>query len=655
MLPARLGAGGQDVEFSDWESKDLSSQRLFGDERHSNNAPMFAVSTLDNSWPEGYYGEEETFSSSGDFTSTPGTRHWPGPWALDADQDSPTYQQPLYGSFTSSKDGFFVMDDKYNGIRAGYDAGVGAPVGFDVECTLYSYAAPLYEDIVFFNYNLFFRSGESINDEDPTRQYYDGPIDNVYVGFIFDADIPGADLQNYQVSPWAIDDYAYLDKKPHPDAPGKIPDVNTLMMYDKRGWTEDLGSPYQQGPTSIYGVIWLKTPADIGVTDFHFVDQDEGVTVTQVGPHFEEVFYAINSGDVSLMETEQEYRLYFHVDQSDPNYPHIDNLDSLLVYNEFDASGNPYPTFYESGAGARPDIWWTMSGGPLTVTPGDTFPLHVAFLGADDNPGPLDDNYYQFPVNTPVYNAAGIDDPYDRFADMYTNIKLAYELYERAFQGSGPPKTPTLTAKGELSQDDDGNPMYLGEPGQVTLYWDNIAENSIDLVTKKLDFQGYRLWRTIHNPHNIEPDFELIEQWDVIDGITSWDPISYAEWFSAITNRPEEAQREIPINLWLGDDTGVVNSYVDNSVRTGMTYDYAITAYDTYDSLLLSPSNEYAARQDADPEELHPDQTQDQHGRSAGCGNGFCFLAYQRICDRRTRNAGDRRSAGNRTHVHDHV
>jgi len=579
---ARLGEGGLGISFTDWEAKDYAISRLKGSARTASNRPMIAISTLEESWPEGYYGDAETFSGSGEFTETPGERHWPGPWAQDPDPASPTFGQPVFNKFVSSKDAFYIMDDKYNGIRATDDTGVGAPVGFDVECSMYSYAAPIYEDIVFFNYNVIFR--DNIPDEDPTRQFYNGPIDNANIGFVFDPDLPGANPDNEQVQPWAIDDFAYLDTNP---------DVNALIMYDKRGWTEDLGgrASYFQGPVSLYGVIWLKTPADIGVTEFHFVDQDDGITQTDVGPHFEEVMYAIGSGRTDLMKNQHEYRLYFHQDPSHPDYPHIDNLDSLIVYNEYDQAGNPYPPFNDYPAcNDRPDVWFTMAGSPLTLTPGDTFPLHVAFMGADDNPGPLDPDFYDFPINTPGgYRADGaLVDPHDRFTDMYRNIAMAYDLYGRAFQGSGPPATPTLSVKGTLLQEGNEEPYYRGEPGRVTLYWDNMAEYSQDLVTKRFDFEGYRLWKTIYNPNKIVQEFELLMQWDVIDGVTGWDPFLLAE-FNA---RAKKDDREIQITAWLGDDTGIVNSYVDTDVRNGLTYDYALTAYDLYDSLFFSPTSE---------------------------------------------------------------
>ncbi|MFC1477080.1 T9SS type A sorting domain-containing protein [candidate division KSB1 bacterium] len=405
----------QGSSYTDWEAMDNALTRQMGGARFPNGRYMIAISDNPLSWPYGYYDDSETW------IDTPDERHWPGPWVVDNNPASQTYGQELYGQFVSDRDIFFTMTDKYNGIREGYEGGVGVPIGIDVDVTGYSFAHPLYEDLVFLKYDILFR--EDIASEDPSRNFYDGTIDSVFTGFMFEPDLPGTDPQNYSASPWAIDDFAYIEKS-----------EDAIFVFDKRGYTEDLGSPHYQGPVSVYSLAFLSTPEDRGITEYHYFDQEDVFDIA-VGPHFEEVWYGVIAGIPGLMANDEERRLFFHADKDDMNYPHFDSFDSLITFNEFDHLGNPYPTFYQHNAEDRPDLWFTIGSGPFSMTPGETYPLHVVIFGSDDNPGALDPGYFDIPVNTPGVSHFGFVDPHDRFADVYDNLATAKRLYDHKFNG----------------------------------------------------------------------------------------------------------------------------------------------------------------------------------------------------------------------------
>ena len=96
--------------------------------------PLIATSTRPLSWPQGYIDKDPTSSTFREFIETPGERHWPGNWAID-----PETGKEVEGEFVSSKDIYFIMDDKYNGIKLGDDVSVGFPIGFDMEVNGYCY------------------------------------------------------------------------------------------------------------------------------------------------------------------------------------------------------------------------------------------------------------------------------------------------------------------------------------------------------------------------------------------------------------------------------------------------------------------------------------------------------------------------------------
>ena len=539
--------GGQEWSFVDWESVDNAGTQLIGDDTHS-NTPLTATSTRPRSWPEGYFDENNQF------IETPGERHWPGYWALDPDPESETFGLPIDGQFVSSQDIYFKMDDKYNGIRLGDETGVGYPIGFMMEVSGYAYAARAYEDIVFFNYNLIYQD----NITDPTYQHHNKEIDSLYFGFVFDPDLPGRTYLpgTYQMTPWAEDDYCkpYLER-------------NLFVMFDKAGYAADDNS-IAEGPVSTYGLAYLKTPPDdvtgedIGLTGFHFFDQEADFAQISVGAQIERSLYAMMSGDPSILSPDDVAR-YFHGEN-----PHFDDLDLLRPFHERADPGN------------RIDIQFIISSGPFTAVPGDTMPIHVCLLAGVDNYGTLDADGF----------ATNLDDE-DRFADILLNFEKALDLYNNKFQGTGPPRTPTLSAVGTKTFDANGIPIIYTEDGKVTLYWDSNAEETRDILTKEKDFQGYKIYKSFFDPTSDIVDwgievyevnnvgergellgYEPVFQCDKIDGIDGLDPFN-------------------PY-MYLGDNTGIVHTWTDTDVENGVRYGYTIIAYDRPYLDLLFPANE---------------------------------------------------------------
>ncbi len=543
---------GDGINFTDWEAADNSSEYYRG-KFLQENIPMIATSTYQLSWPEGYFGDD------GSWVSTPGEYHWPGNWALDPDPSSPTYKKPMEGEFVSNKDIYFMSTDKYNGVRStATTAKYGYPVGIDMEVNGYSYSTTLYKNVVFFNVNFIFRTKEEITNPnsrfyDPKRHYYDGVIDSVYFSFFVDPDLPGRYLvqnSNFkQANVWAEDDYGLIYDY---DGDGSI---DVFLAFDKKDDFTDGVYPQNTGAVSAYGINFFKTPKvnpsnsesnDIGITDFHWFDQDEAVRPSLVNDQWEKTLYAISSGKPELIP-ESDRDKWFHGDN-----PHIDDIELLKNYQE----GFPI--------GSRPDIQFWFSSGPFSIAPGDTIPIHIGIVGGVPNPGALDAD--GFATNSPDI----------RFASVFDALSQADSLYKNNFIGFRPPTSPNLSAKGTLVNDKDNLPVIYGENDKVTLYWNDASEQSYEIVTKEKDFQGYRIYRT-----QAAVNGQGEPEWGTpITGYDGKEIMGYVPL--AQYDLVDEWDGQDPLNLFfnLGNNSGLKYTYVDNNVVNGVRYRYTITAYD---------------------------------------------------------------------------
>ncbi|MCY4232785.1 MAG: hypothetical protein OXE59_03440 [Bacteroidetes bacterium] len=148
----------------------------------------------------------------------------------------------------------------------------------------------------------------------------------------------------------------------------------------------------------------------------------------------------------------------------------------------------------------------------------------------------------------------------------------ALDAYQEDYQFAQAPITPEVFA--------------VEGDGRVTLYWDSKSEESDDGFLRSLglpskDFEGYRVYRAT------DPAFldalqitdgrgnltfrKPIAQFDLINGIGGFHPVSING-----------------LSFYMGDDrvspgegsNGLAHSFIDSTVTNGVTYYYAVTAYD---------------------------------------------------------------------------
>ncbi|MCU7490832.1 MAG: hypothetical protein ACM3UR_01960 [Bacteroidota bacterium] len=153
----------------------------------------------------------------------------------------------------------------------------------------------------------------------------------------------------------------------------------------------------------------------------------------------------------------------------------------------------------------------------------------------------------------------------DDFKGVLKTKQVAQIIYNANYNFPTPPDRPTLRA--------------VAGDHKVTLYWDKVAENSIDPTTKEKDFEGYKIYK------GTDPDFTDAKQ--ISDGTgqkKGYVPLVQFDLKNNITGYFVASPQLYTLNngmpFYLGDDSGIQNTFVDNDVENGRTYYYAVCAYD---------------------------------------------------------------------------
>jgi hypothetical protein len=165
-----------------------------------------------------------------------------------------------------------------------------------------------------------------------------------------------------------------------------------------------------------------------------------------------------------------------------------------------------------------------------------------------------------------VYGEGG--GPQVDIEDLLNNRETVQQIYNSDYRFPPAPEKPTLAA--------------AAGDGKVTLYWDRFSEESYDPVLKVNDFEGYKIYRA--TDHNFNEVFSItdgsgtaisykpIAQFDLDNGINGY--------FRAGEDLYQQSQGA---SFYLGDDTGLQHTFVDEDVENGRRYFYAVVAYDRGD------------------------------------------------------------------------
>ena len=126
--------------------------------------------------------------------------------------------------------------------------------------------------------------------------------------------------------------------------------------------------------------------------------------------------------------------------------------------------------------------------------------------------------------------------------------------------------------------------------GKVTMMWDLTSEESIDLISKQKDFEGYRIYRSFiggDQTGGIFDNMQLIREYDRIDGLF------YDTGLEAI-------KLDNPVVEIDGNDTTVYQYQLEiDNLNNGWQYAFAVSAFDSGDAELNLISLESSRLQNA--------------------------------------------------------
>ncbi len=238
----------------------------------------------------------------------------------------------------------------------------------------------------------------------------------------------------------------------------------------------------------------------------------------------------------------------------EPNFDELDVDEGDQVgLTGFDLQTRP---FYESGDNLREDSWmwdrlFNFAQFELGTTPEALEADIEPFLLFSSGPVALEPNETDFFSTAWIF---GSDEQ-----DFFKNRRTVQSIFNADYTFAQPPFTPTLTA--------------IPGDGRVVLSWDTLALASFDRFSQEFDFEGFRLYkgtdillsdaRTITDLTGEGTFFEPIAQFDLENGI-----------FGPRTVLGGEAVYD------MGEDNGLQFFYVDEDVTNGLTYYYALVAYD---------------------------------------------------------------------------
>ena len=594
-------------------SQDTLAGQLFGGTPYTSSTDqnaLLAHSKYSVTWPTEIdlnTGEERKF--------------WPGPYAenfidtlsgcngFKSDDDC---WQPDQGRFISDNDVYMEFDDRWahlgnrvNSDGSGYET-TGYPLGLRTMATAHSYGVGFAEDVMFVTLKVRNESGDWCafeKDADGVKHYKWECSDSRYftneecteaggewaqlcgnamtmpdgtrlngtegfnykgtsLGFYFDADAATQDINGDTWVHSNEDDFMeYYDDKIEIENEELI--ISMAMIYDKNfdsNGATDLGivavqlldSPFAtdtiwNGPDAEGDYELYRLPGEkLKMTDWHWFSwydrpgvQSSGASGTPTDEK-ELIQYKVLVGDTSNLSSSQK-SWYFHtpnpgLDSDNEVNPHFDSLEGL-------------ETQFPDGL----DCVLIASCGPFDIEVGEEVPFSFTIIFGEDKD------------------------------DLIKNAEFAQIMYNSHYQGYTPPIKPTVYADVDHER--------------VTLYWDRVSEESIDIVSGYADFEGYRVYKS-EDGGNTWGNPEEDKIYDADGFHVGWKPVvtydltaeedeNHCIYSNDVCTGDEareiETSGQDPLATWydLGSNSGLNHTFIDSNVVDGVQYTYSVTAFDT--------------------------------------------------------------------------
>ncbi len=171
---------------------------------------------------------------------------------------------------------------------------------------------------------------------------------------------------------------------------------------------------------------------------------------------------------------------------------------------------------------------------------------------------------------------AGLNSTSHSSPALFEQKRIVQVIYEKDYRFAQPPKMPTLTAK-------------AGD-GKVVLTWNDVSDRLTrdPFIGNINDFEGYKLFRAT--------DKKFSDPQVITDGYgtkSSLKPLFQCDKIDEISGFAEFGHVNGML-YYLGNESGIVHHYVDTEVKNGMTYYYALVAYDYgIEDIKISPSENH--------------------------------------------------------------
>ncbi len=454
---------------------------------------------------------------------------WPDDWY---NESAERYLWPgalQQGASNADKETLYFMND-YNNSEFSYwpfpSDSTKRGLGLEVEVRLYQWANPLAEDVIFLIYKITNKSEKD--------------LDKVIFGMWGDPHVGGP-------NDWP-DDWAFYDEK-----------LNMVFAWDDDGRSDIAGRV-----PGYFGYKFLESP---GVDDDGIDNDDDGLVdeswtdgIDNDGdwdPSLDDVGVDGIPGTGDEGEGDGVPTAGDQFDITKPGEPNFEFTD-IDESDQFGLTSFASPPFAGNRVSNDDRVWGFVQPGRFDVVP--TTPGDYVFLYGSGS--------FRLKAGATKRFSIALIVGQNR-QDLRLNANIAQQIYDVGYVFAKPPQKPTLRAV----------------PGdkKVTLYWDDVAEASVDPLTRENDFEGYVIYRST--------DHEFSDQQTITDINGSnflFTPLKTTLGVDARFDLDNGLNGPSPIpfpgrgvNYDLGDDTGLFHTFVDsNNVVNGQTYYYSVAAYD---------------------------------------------------------------------------
>ncbi|NOZ76072.1 MAG: hypothetical protein GXO90_12005 [FCB group bacterium] len=416
-----------------------------------------------------------------------------------------------------------LTDFKDYGVTPNDDNGIPnhLPLGVNIHLESYAWNFSFADAFVILNYTITNASNNTIED--------------LYVGIWTDASVGNMNYTDYYTPGGGWTWYDNLD--------------GFDQSLDASGFTRDIAYQYDY-------------------------DGDDGWAESYIG-------ITLLGGSVPRPYVKSYYNQWVWTNSNNTDYPSFSMpLIDFERYEKLSSSvqrGNG-PEYTNEGYPNSPNSWlFLVSAGPLGSRPATADSSHWILP-------PGESCNVVFAVATARWNGT-IDDSPERRANLHVNVDWA----QKAYDGEDKNRDNILEEDEDLNGNGVIDRYILPEPPpvpnmtldvgdrEVTIYWQNNAENFIDPISRQKDFEGYRIYGARKTVGDEKPEFTLLGEFDKRD--PAYPNIGYNTGFDLIRIKNEFGEPDsVEIN-------GRYYHYrfVNSGVKNGWLNYYAVTAYDRGD------------------------------------------------------------------------